>query len=264
MPSLRIRAGDLPLRLFGLAVLAFLLLPTLIMVPVSFDSVHFIRFPPRDFSLRWYREYLADPEWMAATVFSLQIAALTMLAATVLGTMTAVALERGRLPGREAIRALLLAPLLVPHVVVAIAVYLQFTPIGLTGTTTGFVLIHTALAIPYVVLVVSASLARLDPTLDRAAMNLGASPTRAFFAVTLPLIRPGIFAAAVFAFLSSFDETVVAFFISGDRHKTLTRKMFEDIDMNLSPIIAAASTVIVVVTIALMWLGRSAAAQVSK
>lgn len=250
--------------MFCAAVLIFLILPTLLVVPMSFSATSYLRFPPSGFSFKWYQEYFSSPDWISATLFSLQIAALTMLASTVIGTMASLALVRGRVPGRETINALLLAPLIVPHIIVAIAVYLQFAPLRLTGTVLGFVLIHTALAVPYVVVIVSVGLTRLDISLEMAALNLGASRFRASVEVTIPLILPAVAAGAVFAFLASFDETVVSFFISGVEKKTVTRKLFEDIDFNLSPVIAVVSTIIVVVTIGLPLLARLVKAQMAK
>ena len=144
-------------RILGIVVLLFLMVPTLIIVPMSLSPDTVLHFPPPGLSLRWYRTFLSDPEWVSATLFSVQIAALTTVASIVVGTAASIALVRGRLPGRAVIEALMLSPLIVPHIVVAIAVYLQFAPLGLTGTVAGFVLIHTALAVPYVVLVVSAA-----------------------------------------------------------------------------------------------------------
>ena len=244
----------------GLVVLAFLLVPTLIIVPMSLSPDNYLRFPPPGLSLRWYRDYFTDPEWISATVFSIEIAVLTTFTSILVGTAAAVALVRGQLPGRSTIEALLLAPLIVPPIIVAIAVYLQFAPLGLTGTIPGFVLIHTALAVPYVVLVVSAALQRLPPSLELAGLNLGASRLECFRRIVLPLITPSVLAGAVFAFLASFDETVVSFFISGTEHKTVTRKMFEDIEFNLSPVIAAASTVFIAATLLLMVLANAAQA----
>ena len=249
-----IRPGEWLFRGICLLILLFLAFPTVLVIPMSFSSTSFLRFPPEGFSLRWYRAFLDDAEWVDATLFSLEIAALTTVVAAVIGTMAAIALVRGRMPGRTMLEALLLAPLIVPHIIVAIAVYAQFAPLGLTGTKLGFVLIHSALAVPYVVLVVSAALQRMPPSLEMAALNLGASRLRCFAEVTLPLIVPAMTAGAVFGFLASFDETVVSFFISGVEHKTVTRKMFEDIEFNLSPLIAAASTIFVTVTVGLMWL----------
>ncbi|MGE0717007.1 MAG: ABC transporter permease [Alphaproteobacteria bacterium] len=246
--------GEWAFRAVCTLVLVFLMFPTVLIVPMSFSPTSFLDFPPRGFSLQWYRAYLDDPAWIDATLFSLQIAAATTVASSIVGTMGAVALVRGRLPGRETIEALLLAPLIVPHIIVAIAVYAQFAPLGLTGTFAGFVLIHTALAVPYVVVVVSAALRRMPPSLEMAGLNLGASRLRCFAEITLPLIAPAVAAGAVFAFLASFDETVVSFFISGVEHKTVTRKLMEDIEFNLSPVIAAASTIFVVSTVLLMWM----------
>lgn len=241
---------------FTALILAFLILPTLIIIPMSVSPASYLQFPPTGISMQWYKAFFSDPAWISATLFSLQIAVATAIGATVVGTMAAVALVRGGLPGRHTIEALVLAPLIVPHIIVAIAVYMQFAPLGLTGTRTGFTLIHTALAVPYVVLLISAALQRVPPSLEMAALNLGASRLTAFRKVTLPLILPAVSASAIFAFLASFDETIVSFFISGVEHKTVTRKLFEDIEFSLSPIIAAASTIFVVATIGLMWLGN--------
>jgi mannopine transport system permease protein len=260
----RTRPGEWVFRAACLLILVFLAFPTLLVVPMSFSATSYLRFPPQGFSLRWYQAFLEDPDWVEATLFSLQIAGLTTLVASVIGTMAALALVRGRLPGRTTVEALLLAPLIVPHIIVAIAVYAQFAPLGLTGTRLGFVLIHSALAVPYVVLVVSAALQRVPPSLEMAALNLGASRLRCFLEVTLPLVLPAVLAGAVFAFLASFDETVVSFFISGVEHKTVTRKMLEDIEFNLSPVIAAASTIFVTVTVGLMWMADLSRRRVRK
>jgi mannopine transport system permease protein len=233
-------------------VLAFLLLPTLIVLPMSLGEASYIEFPPKGLTLKWYEAYFADPDWMAATWFSLKTASATTVAATIIGTLASFALVRGNLPGARALQALTLAPLIVPHIVLAVALYLVFAPIGLTGNFAGFAIAHTMLSVPYVMLTVSAALQRFDPALELAALNCGASRARAFWHVVLPNIAPGVAAGAVFAFLASFDEATVAFFISGVDGKTITRKLFEDIDYNLTPVIAAASTVMVVVSLLLM------------
>ena len=251
------------LAFYGLVglILVFLILPTLLVVPMSFSPTNFLQFPPTGFSTRWYVAYFSDAGWIDATWFSFQIAVLVTVASAVIGTMAAIALVRGNVPGQDALGAVLLAPLIVPHVIVAIAVYFQFAPLGLVGTRLGFLLIHTALAVPYVVLVVTAALQRLPPSYEMAALNLGASRLRCFHKITLPLIAPAIAAGSVFAFLASFDETVVSFFISGVENKTITRKLMEDIEFNLSPVIAAASTIFVVATVLLMWAGNLAKAK---
>ena len=239
-------------------ILLFLILPSALVVPMSLSPTNFLQFPPTGFSTRWYAAYFSDAGWLDATWFSVQIAVLVTIASAIIGTMAAIALVRGDVPGQDALTAILLAPLIVPHVIVAIAVYFQFAPLGLNGTRLGFLLIHTALAVPYVVLVVTAALQRLPPSYEMAALNLGASRLRCFQKITLPLIMPAIAAGSVFAFLASFDETVVSFFISGVENKTITRKLMEDIEFNLSPLIAAASTIFVVATVLLMWVGNLA------
>lgn len=233
-------------------ILFFLLLPTLIVIPMSVGTSPYIEFPPRGLTFKWYEAYFSDPDWMAATWFSLRIAVATTFTATVIGTLAAVALVRGRLPAKEYLQALTLAPLIVPHIVIAVSLYLFFAPLGLVGNFYGFVIAHSMLAVPYVVITVSAALQRFDPNLELAALNCGATRVQAFFHIVLPNILPGVAAGAVFAFLASFDEATVAFFISGIEGKTITRKMFEDIDFNLTPVIAAVSTVLTLVSLVLM------------
>ena len=233
-------------------ILAYLILPTILVFPISLGGDSYIRFPPRNLTLDWYRAYFNDPEWRAATLFSLKIATLSAITSTVIGTAASIAMSRGDFPGRKLLATLVLAPLITPHVVLALALYFQFAPLGLVGTTFGFVVAHSVLAVPYVVLMTSAALSGVDPSLEMAALNLGASRWRVLKEITLPLIAPGIAGGALFAFLTSFDETVVSFFISGVDSKPITRKIFEDVDFNLTPVIAAVSVVFVVVTIALM------------
>lgn len=241
------------LALLGIGlILFFLVLPTLIVIPMSVGTSPYIEFPPQGFTFKWYQQYVSDPDWMAATWFSVRIAVATTLSATVIGTLAAVALVRGRLPGKEFLQALTLAPLIVPHIVIAVALYLFFAPLGLVGNFYGFVIAHSMLAVPYVVITVGAALQRFDANLELAALNCGATRIQAFFHVVLPNIWTGVAAGAVFAFLASFDEATVAFFISGIEGKTITRKMFEDIDFNLTPVIAAVSTILTLVSLVLM------------
>nr|WP_192936711.1 ABC transporter permease [Sinorhizobium fredii] len=229
-----------------------MLLPTLIVVPMSLSETDYIEFPPRGLTLKWYSAYFNDPDWMAATWFSLKIALATTATATVVGTMAALSIVRGCLPFRSALQALALGPMIVPHIILGVALYLAFAPLQLTGSFFGFLVAHTVLAVPYVIITVTASLQRFDPTLELAALNCGANRLQAFFLVVLPNIVPGVAAAAVFAFLASFDEATVAFFISDIGGKSIGRKMFEDIDFNLTPVIAAVSTVLVATSLLLM------------
>lgn len=233
-------------------ILFFLVLPTLIIIPMSLTTTSHLQFPPQGITWKWYAAYFGDPDWMAATWFSLRIAIATSVTATVVGTMTALAIVRGDMPFKGALHGLSLGPMVVPHIVLGVALYLVFSPLQLTGTMTGFLIGHTVLAVPYVVITVTAALQRLDPALELAALNCGANRAQTLFHVTLPNIAPGVASGAVFSFLASFDEATVAFFISDVGGKSIGRKMFEDIDFNLTPVIAAASTVIVVASLFLI------------
>ena len=250
------RASIAPARMLGalllMLVLAFLLVPVVIAIPMSLGSERFLQFPPRDLTLKWYGEFFTDAEWRAATVFSVKVASLTRVLSVLIGTLAALALTRGTLFAKRMLTAAILAPLIVPHIVLGVALYLSFTPLGLSGNLTGLVLAHTALAVPFVVLTISAALYRVDRSLEMAAMNLGATRFSAFRLVTLPLVMPAVWVGAVFAFLTSFDEAIVSFFMSGVSNKTLTRKLFENIDFDISPLIPAVSTVLMLVSLLLM------------
>jgi mannopine transport system permease protein len=230
-------------------VTVFLLLPTVLIVPMSFGPDQYLRFPPAGFTLHWYAVYFSDADWLDATLFSVRIAILTALAATVVGTLVAMALVRGRLPLKPAFELLVVGPVIVPNIALAIAMFLVFDRLHLVGTTLGFVAAHTALAMPFVVFTILASLYRFDADLERAALSCGASPLQAFALVTLPQITPGIVSAALFAFIISFDEPVISFFISDLDHRSLPRKMFEDIDYNISPTLAAVATMLTGLTL---------------
>lgn len=234
------------------SLLFFLVLPTLLVIPMSLGTAEYLEFPPKSITLRWYNALFSDPDWLAATWFSLKIALATTPCATIVGTLAAIALARGDLPGKAVLQAISLSPLIVPGIIIAVSIYLVFAPLKLTGNFLGFLIANTMLAVPYVVITVSAALQRFDTTLELAALNCGASRPRAFFAVVLPGIAPGIAAGAVFAFLGAFDEATVALFISGIDGKTLTTKMFEDINYNITPVIAAASVVLVAISLSLM------------
>jgi mannopine transport system permease protein len=249
-------SGAMAVSAVAYAVTLFLLLPTLLIIPMSFGPDRYLRFPPAGFTLHWYAEYLADPDWIDATLFSLKIAVLTTIVATMVGTLVSLALVRGRLPGKPLFELLVVGPVIVPNIALAIAMFLVFDRLRLTGTTPGFVAAHTALALPFVVFTLVASLHRFDADLERAARSCGAGPLRAFFHVTLPLIAPGVVSAALFAFIISFDEPVISFFISDLDHKSLPRKMFEDIDYNISPTLAAVATILTGLTVLALLTGH--------
>ncbi|WP_458094527.1 ABC transporter permease [Roseomonas sp. WA12] len=249
------RAGRMALNAAAYAVTVFLLLPTLIIAPMSVGPERLLSFPPKGFSLRWYAAYFEDGEWIRATLFSAEAGVISAICATVVGTMLALALVRGRLPGKGLIELLVIGPVIVPHIALAVAMFLVFEQLRLTGSLLGFAMAHTVLALPFVVFTVLAALYRFDAELERAALSCGAGAFRTFRHVTLPLIAPGLVSAALFAFIISFDEAVVSFFISDLDRKTLPRKMFEDIDFNISPTLAAVATMLTALTIAALLLG---------
>jgi putative spermidine/putrescine transport system permease protein len=241
----------LPATLVSL-ILAFLALPIVVVTVVSFSSAAYLTFPPPAFGLRWYNAYFASGDWLRSSWLSIWVAAAVVVLSTLLGTLAALGIARLPKPLRIVASALILSPLIVPGIVVAIGIYYAFARYGLVGTPAGLILAHTCLAVPFVVTSVTASLSGIDPRLEQAALSLGATPIGTFFQVTLPLIRPGVLAGALFAFITSFDELVVALFISGSGAVTLPRRMWDDLQYQIDPTIAAVSTLTIVLTVALM------------
>jgi putative spermidine/putrescine transport system permease protein len=233
-------------------VLAFLILPILIIVPLSFSSGTFLTFPLPGLSLRWYQEFFTSAPWQLSLRNSLIVAAATTALATVLGTLAALGLTRARLPGQTLLMGLIVSPMVVPLVIVAVGVYFAYAPFGLTSSLVGLMLAHTALAAPFVVITVSATLQGFDPNQARAGASLGASPVVVFRRIILPLILPGVISGALFAFVTSFDEVVVALFVTGPAERTLPRQMFNGIRENISPVIAAAATFVILVSVLLL------------
>ena len=245
-------------------VLAFLIVPILAIMPLSFNAGSYFSYPMTGFSLRWYQKALLSPDWQLAFFNSLGIGAVSTLLATVLGTLAALGLSRADFPFRWLIMPLLISPMIIPVVVVAVGFYLVFAPLGLTDSYTGVVLAHAALGTPFVVITVTASLLSFDRNLVRAASGLGATPWTAFRRVTLPLISPAVATGAIFAFATSFDEVVVILFIGGPSQRTVPRQMWSGIRDSIDPSILAVATLLTVFAIALFgtisWLrGRSAA-----
>ncbi len=240
-------------------VAAFLMLPTLVVVPMSFTSGRRLEFPPDGLSLRWYRALLDDPSWLQSFLNSLQVATLTAICATTLGTAAALGIHRGRIPGKDAITQLVRAPLAVPYVVLGIALYAVFLRWGLTASLLGFVLAHTVLAVPYVLMSVLPLLGSLDEGIEKAAATLGAPPLTVFFKITLPALLPGMFTGAFFSFIVSFDEVVLAIFLGGVGFQTLPLRMWSGVRVSIEPTIAAVATVLILTSsfvLATAYVGR--------
>lgn len=237
------------LYVLGVLIMIFLLAPTLIVIPMSFSDSAYLQFPPDVWSLRWYESYINSVEWTDATLVSLKAALLTVVLATPLGTAAAYGLHvsQGRLA--TAILMALATPLMVPVIFIAIGVFYLYARLKLLHTLGGLVLAHATLAIPFVVALVSAGLKSCDMTLERAARSLGASRPRAFFTATFPQIRFSIVSAALLAFLTSFDEVIIAYLISGGEMGTLTRRMFTSLRDKIDPTIASISTLLIFISI---------------
>ena len=235
------------LKAYFAAVALFLLFPLLVVIPISFVDSRFLQFPPEAFSLRWYRNFFADPDFLDATMFSFMIGIATTLVATCLGTLAALGLTRTRFFGKAAIYALLLSPIIVPVIIVALGLYIFFAWLDWIGNPLALVLAHVTLAIPFSVLIVSATLEHFDITLERAARVLGAGPTRTFLYVTFPSIRPAVLAAALFGFFISFDELIIALFIMG-RRQTLPVRIWQDLRFEIDPTVAAVASLLIVFT----------------
>ena len=235
----------------GLAI-AFLITPIAVIVPLSFTSGTLLIYPLPGFSLRWYADFLTSPLWTAATRNSLVIAVAVTALATALGTLAALGLHRATFRGKPLVMGILVAPLAVPIIITAVAVFYFYAWLGLAGTYAGIVLAHTALALPFVVVTVSATLQGFDQNLVRSAASLGASPLIVFRRVVLPLIAPGVVSGALFAFVTSFDELVVVLFLASPEQRTLPRQIWSGVRESINPTITAAAVVLILISIALM------------
>jgi putative spermidine/putrescine transport system permease protein len=248
----RFSIGRIVLYGFTALVLFYLIFPVFVVAPVSFSSAQYLAFPPPGFSLQWYEKYFDRQDWIDATFLSLRIGLMTAVMATVLGTAAALGLVRGRFRGKNAINAFLVSPLIIPAIIVAIGVYFFYARLQIVGSPWALALAHTALAIPFVVINVSATLYGFDERLEYAAMNLGANRWQTFRHVTFPIIRPGVLAGALFAFITSFDELIVALFISGTGAVTLPRKMWDGLRQEIDPTIAAVSTMLIAISVLIL------------
>lgn len=231
----------------ALAVLVavFLVSPILIIIPMSFSTAVSFQFPPPGYSLGYYRAYFSSHDWLDPTLNSFIIALASMILTMLLVVPASFGYVRYRFRGKTLFNLLMMSPLIVPHVVAALAYYGYLSALKINGTILGVVLAHGVLAVPVAFLVVCATLKGFDRNLERAAMSSGAGPLRTFFYVTLPVLRPGMMVGALFAFLASFNEAVVAIFISGRDAATLPKKMYESIRLESDPIIAVVSSLLI-------------------
>ena len=240
------------LYVIGGLTLVFLVLPIFIVFPLGFSASPYLEFPPAGFSLRWYARYFASTKWMTATLLSTQIALGTTALALAIGVPASFGLVRRMLPGKGLLLAFFMAPIIVPYIITAIAVYFLFARLGLVGHPLALLAAHTLLAVPKVVVIVAAALKGFDRTLERASMSLGAGPWTTFYRVTYPSIRPAVVTAALFAFLTSFDELILSMFITGPSTVTLPKLMWDAVRLEIDPTIAAASSLLIGVAVVIL------------
>ncbi len=239
------------------ALVAFLLIaPTAVVIPLSFTDKASLNFPPTGWSTRWYRNFFEDPAWTSAFGNSILVALIVVIVATTFGTAAAVGISRWkRVRLAKASQVLVLAPLVVPSIILAIGIYAMFLRFQLLGTLFGFVIAHSILAIPFVLVSVTAALAGYDERLSTAASSLGATRWASFYRVMLPLIMPGVVSGALFAFVTSFDEVVLSIFIKSPYLETLPVKMYASVTRDTDPTIAAAATMIMLLTTVIITVG---------
>jgi ABC-type spermidine/putrescine transport system permease subunit II len=236
------------LPIFGTLVLVFLCLPILIVAPMSFSSAQSLEFPPPGFSLRWYQALFGNPVWIEAGRNSLILATVSSTMALICGTCAAYVLVRGNFVGRGAIEANIVAPMIVPSIITAVALYIFFARAGILGSFGGLILGHTVLIVPYVVLVMQQAIRGFDVRIEQVAATLGATRWQVLTKITLPCILPSAAAAWIFSFVLSFDEVVITLFVSGT-HLTIPKRMFAELALQVNPTITAVATLLIAVNL---------------
>jgi ABC-type spermidine/putrescine transport system permease subunit I len=246
------RAGLLALEILVGVLLFALIAPVLIIAATSVTTTTYLAFPPQGFTLDWYQRFLGSSQWISATLLSLKVSALAAVGASVLGTLSAIGFVRGEFVGKRAAFMLALAPQIIPAIVLGVGLYLFFAQLHLLGSIWSFVFAYIALTVPIVMLLVSGALRQANIRLERAAATLGANPVRAFVAITLPAIMPTILAAALFAFITAFDEVVIAQFLAGSLNATLPKLMYVTLMYSIDPTISAISTLLVCLSLVIV------------
>lgn len=239
-------------RVVAWCAIAFLMAPIPIIILVSFSSAQYLTFPPPGFSLQWYERFLGSSEWVHSIWISFQVAVFSAVLTMVLATMAAIPMVRADISRKSLIYAILLAPMIVPVIITAIALYFVFAKAGLTGTVLSITIGHTIVVLPLAFVVLSSTLQGLDPRLEKAAISLGASPLVAFRKITLPLLTPGILSAGLFSFLTSFDELIIPLFLGGPTTQTLAVRIWNSVVMEIEPTISAVAVLLIGMTVVAM------------
>jgi putative spermidine/putrescine transport system permease protein len=237
--------GKIALGAAVVAIILYLIFPVIVVLATSFSSGNFLLFPPPGLSLRWYRAIASDPEWISALFVTLKVGSMCALLATLLGVPAAFALVRHVIPGKALLSALILCALLTPPIVTALSTYLFFVRVGLVNTIFGLACAHAVSGMPFVVINTAASLRSADRNLERAAIIHGAHPLWAAIRITLPIISPGIVIGAIFAFVHSAHELLIAIFVLGGVGKPVAVKIWSGVQATSDPTIAAASAILI-------------------
>lgn len=237
---------------FAIIVFAIQLAPLIVLIPLSFTSGTLLNFPIPSFSLRWYQEFFGSTQWLGSLRNTFVVGVIASTLATILGTLGAIGVLRTSARLQPFLMAALISPMVIPLVVVALAMFLHLARLGLAASFTGLVIAHTVVCMPLVLIPVVSTLQSFDMNLFRAALSLGASPTRTFFKVILPLILPGVLAGWLFAFATSIDEIVVTLFVGGPEQITLPRQIYSGLRERISPTVAAVATLSTVLAILML------------
>ncbi|MFC2251362.1 ABC transporter permease [Labrys portucalensis] len=244
---------------FGALIVAFLVIPLAAILPLAFTDSVFLTYPMTGPSTRWFDTLATSDAWQRSIVNSMIVGTGATVLSTVVGTLAALGLRRNLVPFSGVLRSIFLLPMVVPAVVLGVGMQILYARLGLASSYAGVIIAHAVLCVPFVLVNVSGSLASIDPALERAAASLGASPGTVFRAVTFPLALPGILTGAAFAFATSLDEVVITLFVAGPNQTTLARQMFSSLRENISPAIAAAAFLIIVITLVLALAVKGAA-----
>ena len=236
------------LRIYVAAMCVCLLAPIVIVVILAFSGNGYLHFPPTALSLQWFARFFGNPQWQRALLSSLIIGAIACVVSTTIGFFAAYAFLRADFRGKKLLLSLMLTPIIVPSIITAIAMYYLAGKLGLIGNFLWLGLCHAVIAMPIVLLILLSALQAVDPNLERAALGLGSSPVRVFCRVVVPIALPGILSAALFAFLASFDELLISLFLAGVRAQTLPVRIWNSLNLQVEPTIAAVSAFLIGVT----------------
>jgi putative spermidine/putrescine transport system permease protein len=257
------------LNAYSIGVIVVLLMPILAFVPMSFASTAYLSFPPVGFSLRWFQEFFESPQWTAATLRSFGVGIVSATLAVTLGMLAAIGLVRGRSKAASTVFMMFLAPMIVPQIALSVAMFYLFADIGLVATDVGIVIGHCVISLPIVFVILLASFKGYDWRLNDVAMTLGASRLQTIVKIAAPLLKGGLMAGFITGFLHSFEELTVALFLGGGLRSTLPRQMWDSILLQATPLIAAASVIVLAIVIAMyvaaeLFQGRRTALRLAK